>query len=46
MQVLDEALVGRFALFIYPPEILDMDEHNRMRIATHINGDDAPAISE
>jgi len=45
-QALDEALVGRFALFIYPPEILDMDEHNRMRIASHINGDDAPAIRE
>jgi len=45
-QVLDEALVGRFALFIYPPEILDMDENDRMRIASHINGDDAPAISE
>jgi len=43
-QALDEALVGRFALFIYPPEVLDMDEDDRMRVAYHINGDDAPAI--
>ena len=45
-QVMDEALVGRFALFIYPPEILEMNEQNRMRIAAHINGDDAPALNE
>ena len=45
-QTLDEALVGRFALFIYPPEILEMNEQNRMKIAKHINGDDAPALNE
>lgn len=45
-QVMDEALVGRFALFIYPPEILEMNEQNRMKIAAHINGDDAPALNE
>lgn len=43
-QALDEALVGRFALFVYPPELLDMTEHDRVKIAGHINGDDAPAL--
>ncbi len=43
-QALDEALVGRFALFVYPPELLDMNEHDRVKIAGHINGDDAPAL--
>ena len=45
-QTLDEALIGRFALFIYPPEILEMDEKDRMKVAAHINGDDAPALNE
>jgi len=43
---LDEALVGRFALFLYPPDILQMDEADRIRVANHINGDDAPGLSE
>ena len=43
-QALDEALVGRFALFVYPPELLDMKEHDRIKVAGHINGDDAPAL--
>lgn len=43
-QALDEALVGRFALFVYPPELLDMNEHDRVKVAGHINGDDAPAL--
>ncbi len=43
-QELDEALVGRFALFIYPPELLDMSEGDRVKVAGHINGDDAPAL--
>lgn len=43
---LDEALVGRFALFAYPPEVLQMTEHDRIRVAMHINGDDAPSLSE
>jgi hypothetical protein len=45
-QALDEALIGRFAFFIYPPDVLQMDERDRIRVATHINGDDAPSLSE
>jgi hypothetical protein len=43
---LDEALVGRFAFFLYPPDILRMNEEDRIRVALHINGDDAPSLSE
>lgn len=43
-QVLDGALIGRFALFVYPPDVLQMDEQDRIRVTTHINGDDAPSI--
>ena len=45
-QALDEALVGRFALFVYPPDVLQMSEEDRIRVTTHINGDDAPSIAE
>jgi len=45
-QILDAALVGRFATFLYPPEALDMDEADRIRVVQHINGDDAPSLSE
>jgi len=45
-QALDDALVGRFALFLYPPDILQMEEADRIRVATHINGDDAPSLGE
>ena len=41
---LDEALIGRFALFLYPPQVLEMEEDDRIRVAMHINGDDAPAL--
>jgi MoxR-like ATPase len=41
---LDDALVGRFAMFVYPPEVLSMDEVDRARVACHMNGDDAPAL--
>ena len=41
---LDEALIGRFAFFLYPPTVLDMEEKDRIRVAEHINGDDAPAL--
>ena len=44
-QALDAALVGRFAFFVYPPDVLQMDEQDRIRVATHINGDDAPSLS-
>ena len=43
---LDNALVGRFAIFLYPPDVLQMDEADRIRVAMHINGDDAPSLSE
>ncbi|OGS23245.1 MAG: hypothetical protein A2252_09170 [Elusimicrobia bacterium RIFOXYA2_FULL_39_19] len=45
-QQLDEALIGRFALFLYPPEAMKMSEENRIKVLTHINGDDGIAISE
>lgn len=45
-QVLDDALIGRFALFIYPPDVLQMNEEDRIKVTTHINGDDAPSITE
>jgi len=43
-QSLDEALAGRFALFVYPPEVLSMSEEDRIKVARHINGDDALAL--
>ena len=45
-QVMDAALVGRFATFLYPPEALDMAEEDRIRVVRHINGDDAPGLCE
>ena len=44
-QALDEALIGRFAFFVYPPDVLQMEEQDRVKVTEHINGDDAPAIS-
>ena len=43
---LDAALIGRFAFFLYPPDVLQMEEQDRIRVAMHINGDDAPSLSE
>ncbi len=43
---LDAALIGRFATFLYPPDVLQMDEQDRVRVTLHVNGDDAPALSE
>jgi hypothetical protein len=45
-QALDDALIGRFAFFLYPPDVLQMEEEDRIRVATHINGDDAPSLAE
>jgi hypothetical protein len=42
---LDDALVGRFAIFLYPPDVLQMNESDRIKVTTHINGDDAPSLS-
>jgi len=43
---LDNALIGRFAFFLYPPDVLQMEEEDRIRVAMHINGDDAPSLCE
>ena len=43
-QHLDDALIGRFAMFIYPPELSDMDEETRSKIARALGGSDAPAL--
>ncbi|HQH53506.1 MAG TPA: MoxR family ATPase [Candidatus Hydrogenedentes bacterium] len=45
-QALDAAMIGRFAIFLYPPDVLQMDEADRIKVAIHINGDDAPSLSE
>ncbi len=45
-QALDNALIGRFAIFLYPPDVLQMDEADRIKVARHINGDDAPSLAE
>jgi len=45
-QTLDEALIGRFAIFLFPPDVLSMPEDERVRVLTHINGDDAPSLSQ
>ncbi len=45
-QALDNALVGRFGIFLYPPAVLQMDDADRIKVAAHINGDDAPTLSE
>ena len=45
-QQMDAALIGRYAIFLYPPEALDMDEQDRIKVLRHINGDDAPSMGE
>jgi|GEM_PF-637861 len=45
-QIMDAALIGRFSIFLYPPEALDMEEDDRIRVVEHINGDDAPSLGE
>ncbi len=45
-QALDEALVGRFAIFLYPPDVLQMSEEDRIQVTVHINGEDAPSLGE
>lgn len=43
-ETLDEALIGRFALFLYPPQVLEMEEKDRAKVAQMNGEDDAPAI--
>ncbi len=45
-QTLDDALIGRFAIFLYPPDVLQMNEEDRILVTMNINGDDAPGIAE
>lgn len=42
---LDAALIGRFAFFVYPPDVLSMSEEDRINVALHINGEDAPSLA-
>jgi len=44
-QALDSALLGRFAIFLYPPEALEMTEADRINVTETIAADDAPALS-
>jgi len=43
---LDEALIGRFATFLFPPDVLKMGEDDRIKVLTHINGEDAPSLGQ
>ena len=45
-QQMDEALVGRFATFVYIRDVLEMEEADRIKIAETINGDDCLGMSE
>jgi hypothetical protein len=42
---LDEALIERFAIFVYPPDILSMDDKYVCSISRNVSRDDAPALS-
>lgn len=43
---LDAALTGRFAVFLYTPEAIDMAEEDRVKVLESINEDDAPSLDE
>lgn len=43
-QDLDEALVGRFAVFNYVPDVLDLSDALRAKVAARVGRDDSPAI--
>jgi ATPase family associated with various cellular activities (AAA) len=45
-QQMDEALVGRFATFVYIRDVLEMEEADRIKVAETINGDDCLGMSE
>jgi MoxR-like ATPase len=45
-QQMDEALVGRFATFVYIRDVLEMEEVDRIKVAETINGDDCLGMSE
>jgi hypothetical protein len=41
---LDEALVGRFGNFVYVPDVLDLSDGLRAKVAARVGKDDSPAI--
>jgi len=43
-QQLDEAFIGRFASFIFPPDVMEMEEKDRLRVLQNVDFDDAPAV--
>ena len=43
-QQLDEAFIGRYSLFVFPPEVMSMEAEDRDRILQNIDYDDAPAV--
>ncbi len=45
-QELDQALLGRFALYVYPPGVLEMSEADRINVTQAMSDDDAPALKE
>ena len=45
-QELDQALLGRFALYVYPPGVLEMSEADRIKVTQAMSDDDAPALRE
>ena len=45
-QALDRALLGRFALYVCPPTVLEMSEADRIKVTQAVSDDDAPALNE
>jgi hypothetical protein len=43
-QVMDPAYVGRFSMFLYPKQFLDMSESDRKKVIAKVSDDDAPAL--
>ena len=41
---MDEALIGRFAYFLYPPTVSQMTKNDRIKIASNISVSDLPGI--
>jgi len=43
---LDDAMIGRFATFLFVQDVLQMEEADRIRVISHLNGEDAPNLAE
>lgn len=41
---LDQALIGRFAYFLYPPAVSSMNKEDRIKIASNISVSDQPGL--